>query len=86
MPPAVRNAGSEIPNAINRPLPTTAKGISTIEAIRMPLTAVLLRRSGEYDTVRAAKTAATSSGPTVAKKVAKATPAVSNMAGGSLSR
>ena len=77
IPPAVRSAASEIPSPPSTSSPTSANSTRIIVAIRVPRMAMERRCWRVEFTVSAAKIAATSSGPMVAKKVARDSAAVS---------
>ena len=75
-PPAVRSAGSVIPDACSTLSPKTAKNTRMPPPIKLPLRAIARRSRSVLCGVRAGNSAAVSSGPMVAKKVANATSAV----------
>ena len=77
IPPAVRSAASEIPSPPSTSSPTSANSTRIKVAIRVPRMAMDRRCCRVEFTVSAAKIAATSSGPMVAKKVARDSAAVS---------
>ena len=77
IPPPVRRAAREMPRPANKKSPTRANNNRIDPAIKVPRTAICRRRLRDTALVNAAYIAATSKGPMVAKKVAKATPAVS---------
>ena len=78
-PPAVLNAGKEMPRCDRKNSPNKAKENKITEAMITPLKAIDLLALASTPDVSAAKTAATSIGPIVAKNVAKATITVSNI-------
>ena len=77
IPPAVLKAASEMPKLLSRKSPIKAKTIRIEPAISTARTAICCLCLVVAREVRAAYIAATSGGPIVAKKVAKATVAVS---------
>lgn len=80
MAPAVRSAGSPMPSQASTFPPIRQNTVSMAVAMAQPLIAMARRTLGAVRWVRAANSAAASSGATVAKKVVKATMAVSLMA------
>ena len=79
IPPAVCRAAKDMPRLVRTNSPKTATINKIIVANKTPRSAMDRRSLNVDDAVSAANTAATSIGPTVAKKVARATPAVSHM-------
>ena len=79
MPPPVRRAAIEMPSANRSDSPMSANVIKMPVAISAPRTAMRRRCFGASSAVRAAKTAATSRGPMVAKNVASPTVKVSRI-------
>ena len=84
MPPAVLSAGIEMPSIESMVSPIIAKEIKIHEAIIEPRIAMRRRYFEFSPPVKAANTAAASSGAIVAKKVARAAVAVSNTRLGSI--
>jgi hypothetical protein len=79
IPPAVLSAAREIPIPASRNFPSRAKTSRIAVAITIPRMAMERRSEGEDVAVKAANIAATSIGATVAKNVARAMPAISNI-------
>ena len=67
MPPAMRSAGSEMPNSRSTASPNSANTSRMAVAISVPLSAIWRRSAGVLSGVSAANSAATSAGPMVAK-------------------
>ena len=79
MPPDILSAANEIPKPARRCSPMSANPNKIPAATIVPRMAMDRRASGFSDVVSAANIADTPIGPIVAKRVVRASPAVSNI-------
>jgi len=79
MPPDILSAANEIPKPVRKCSPISANPNKIPAAMIVPRMAMDRRASGFSDVVSAANIADTPIGPIVAKRVVRASPAVSNI-------